>query len=203
MDSRVFGQFVAKIRKERNLTQAELGASIGVTDKAVSRWERGVGFPDINTLEPLSRALGISLPELMRCEKADVESQNDSLSEREMTEMMVGAVEMARENQRQNKIATWTGVIVTVAVAALVKISSRSSVGGSLFVGMMAAIAAVGTYLFLRNREDREGGRIYGFFMLFGISASIGLLRLTGVDPWTLVWGIFWILALVVVRMNR
>ncbi|MCU6686449.1 helix-turn-helix domain-containing protein [Dorea acetigenes] len=42
MDSKVFGQFVAKIRKERGMTQAELGELIGVTDKAISRWERGV-----------------------------------------------------------------------------------------------------------------------------------------------------------------
>ena len=47
-----FGAFVAKCRKERNMTQADLALKIQVTDKAVSRWERGIGFPDINTIEP-------------------------------------------------------------------------------------------------------------------------------------------------------
>lgn len=72
MDSKVFGKFIARIRKEKNMTQADLAERIGVTDKAVSRWERGVGFPDINTLEPLARALDISILELMRSQKSDI-----------------------------------------------------------------------------------------------------------------------------------
>jgi transcriptional regulator with XRE-family HTH domain len=69
MDAQKFGAFIASIRKEKNMTQAELAQKIRVTDKAVSRWERGLGFPDINTLEPLAEALGISVLELMRSEK--------------------------------------------------------------------------------------------------------------------------------------
>lgn len=51
----------------QGLTQAELAEQLHVTDKAVSRWERGVGLPDINTLEPLADALGLSLADLMHC----------------------------------------------------------------------------------------------------------------------------------------
>lgn len=50
MDSKKFGEFIATIRKEKGWTQAELAEKISVTDKAVSRWERGLGFPDINTI---------------------------------------------------------------------------------------------------------------------------------------------------------
>ena len=53
------------------MTQSELAEKIRVTDKAVSRWERELGFPDINTLEPLADALGITLIELMQSEKAE------------------------------------------------------------------------------------------------------------------------------------
>ena len=60
MDSQKFGAFVAEIRKERGLTQSELAKKLSVTNKAVSRWETGAGFPDINTLEPLAEALGVS-----------------------------------------------------------------------------------------------------------------------------------------------
>lgn len=52
------------------MTQADLAKKLQVTDKAVSRWERGIGFPDINTLESLADALDISVLELMKSEKS-------------------------------------------------------------------------------------------------------------------------------------
>ena len=61
MDSKKFGEFIATIRKEKGWTQAELAEKISVTDKAVSRWERGLGFPDINTIKPLADVLEISI----------------------------------------------------------------------------------------------------------------------------------------------
>ena len=61
MDAKKFGTFLAATRKEKKMTQAQLAEKIEVTDKAVSRWERGLGFPDITTMEPLADALGISL----------------------------------------------------------------------------------------------------------------------------------------------
>ena len=69
MEAAELGKFIATIRKEKQLTQAELARKLNVTDKAVSRWERGLGFPDINTLEPLADALGITLTQLMKCSK--------------------------------------------------------------------------------------------------------------------------------------
>ena len=69
MDAQKFGAFVAQCRKDKKMTQADLAAKLHVTDKAISRWERGVRFPDINTLEPLAAALGISVAELMRSER--------------------------------------------------------------------------------------------------------------------------------------
>ena len=67
MDAKTFGAFLARVRRAQGLTQAELAEQLHVTDKAVSRWERGVGLPDINTLEPLADALGLSLADLMHC----------------------------------------------------------------------------------------------------------------------------------------
>ena len=58
MDAKEFGAFLAQVRRERNMTQAELAQQLHITDKAVSRWERGIGLPDINTLEPLADVLG-------------------------------------------------------------------------------------------------------------------------------------------------
>ena len=51
------------------MTQKDLAAKIQVTDKAVSKWERGLGFPDINTIEDLADALDVSIMELMKSER--------------------------------------------------------------------------------------------------------------------------------------
>lgn len=69
MDAKKFGAFIAAMRKEKNMTQMDLARKLQVTDKAVSKWERGLGFPDINTIEPLADALGLSVLEVMRSER--------------------------------------------------------------------------------------------------------------------------------------
>lgn len=203
MDAKVFGQFIARTRKEKNMTQADLAEIIGVTDKAVSRWERGVGFPDINTLEPLARALDVSILELMRSEKSEMENRNNTLSESEVTEMMANAVEMEREKQRQKKVAARLGEIVTVVTAIIVKLSSPASIGGALFCGAVVGLAAVGTYYFVRNPNDKESRKIYGFFMMLGIAGCIILLYVMGVNSYTMAWGVCCIFGLVIGIISR
>lgn len=66
MDQQMTGSFIARQRKSLGLTQAQLAEKIHVTDKAVSKWERGIGLPDIHTLEPLANALKISIVELLQ-----------------------------------------------------------------------------------------------------------------------------------------
>lgn len=69
MDHYITGATVRSLREEKNMTQAELAAQLGVSGKAVSKWETGKGFPDIHMLEPLAQALGVSLVELIRGER--------------------------------------------------------------------------------------------------------------------------------------
>lgn len=77
MDAKIFGKFIAMCRKRIGLTQADLAVKLNVTDKAVSRWERGVGFPDISTIEPLASALEMSVLEIM---KSKCENENASVT---------------------------------------------------------------------------------------------------------------------------
>ena len=65
MNSYVTGQAVRRLREEKKITQQQLADAIGVTPKAVSRWETGRGLPDISLLDPLAAALGVSVAELM------------------------------------------------------------------------------------------------------------------------------------------
>ena len=65
MDQVQIGKFIAERRKANGLTQLQLAEKIGVSDKAVSKWETSKGLPDISLIEPLSKALGVSIMELM------------------------------------------------------------------------------------------------------------------------------------------
>ena len=56
---------IIELRKTANITQAELATKLNYTDKAVSKWESGRGLPDISLLEPLGKALGVSVAELL------------------------------------------------------------------------------------------------------------------------------------------
>lgn len=65
MDNYVTGATVKRLREKGKMTQSELADKIGVTAKAVSKWEKAKGLPDISLIEPLAAALGVSVTELM------------------------------------------------------------------------------------------------------------------------------------------
>ena len=122
MEAKEFGRFIAGMRKEKKMTQAELAEKINVTDKAVSRWERGLGFPDIQTLEPLAQALGISVLELMRSKKkestGDVDITETQYTRQEVAEMLQNADDISKQQKKQDKNANIIAGILVIGVAA-------------------------------------------------------------------------------------
>lgn len=71
MDQEKIGKFISKLRKEKKLTQLELGRKLGVTDKTVYKWEKGITAPGISILNDLSRELGITVTELLSGERKE------------------------------------------------------------------------------------------------------------------------------------
>lgn len=66
---KTLGTMIAELRKQHGMTQLELAEKMGVTDKAVSKWERDLSYPDINSLPQLAELLGVSVEELMQVKK--------------------------------------------------------------------------------------------------------------------------------------
>ena len=66
MEKQTFGTMVAALRKEKGMTQLELAQAMGVTDKAVSKWERDLSYPDIGSIPKLAEQLNVSAEELMQ-----------------------------------------------------------------------------------------------------------------------------------------
>ena len=102
MDTEKFGKFIAACRMDNHMTQKELAQKLQVTDKAVSRWERGKGFPDISFLVPLSEALNISVPELMKSERDD--TKREVFSAGEIRNVLTSASQMEKQNKREARL---------------------------------------------------------------------------------------------------
>ena len=113
MDQLKIGKFIADCRKRKNLTQMQLAEKLGITDKAVSKWERGVAMPDTSIMLELCDILSISVNELLSGEKIDMENNNQK------TEQLL--LDMAKELEKKNKTiwnAMW--IIMTVSILGLI-----------------------------------------------------------------------------------
>jgi len=76
------GELILSIRKERGLTQKELAEELHISDRTVSKWERGIGFPDVSLLEPLAKSLDLSISEIVLGEKTGNSERPNSNDER-------------------------------------------------------------------------------------------------------------------------
>ena len=81
MNQEKIGKFILKLRKEKKMTQQELALKIGVTDRAISKWENGRGMPDLSLMKPLCDELGISINELISGEKINKKEYQDRFEE--------------------------------------------------------------------------------------------------------------------------
>ena len=109
MDQLKIGKFIAGCRKEKNLTQLQLAEKLGITDKAISKWERGIAMPDTAIMLDLCGILGISVNELLSGEKNVMENKNNQ------NEQLL--LDMAKELERKNKklwTCMWTIMIVSM-----------------------------------------------------------------------------------------
>lgn len=79
MDNKKIGLFIANLRKEIGLTQKELADKLFITDRAVSKWERGLSLPDISLLDNLSSVLGVSVIEILKGERIKDKGSNDEI----------------------------------------------------------------------------------------------------------------------------
>lgn len=117
MDKEQFGRFVYQLRKEKNMTQKELGEKLHLTDKAVSKWERGLSYPDICVLDDLSQALDVSVVELLNGERAKSDAVMDTGKVQELIDysLQISNEEIKRKRERSRLI-----IIICVVLIMLI-----------------------------------------------------------------------------------
>lgn len=104
IDNKKMGEFIASIRKEKNMTQKELGDTLFVSDKTVSKWERGLSIPNVVLLIPIAEVLGISVTELLRGEKMNTKQH---LEADEVEDLITGSLDLSVQNTIKQNRKNW------------------------------------------------------------------------------------------------
>lgn len=128
MDKQSFGKYIAENRKQLGMTQMQLAEKLHVTDKAVSKWERGLSYPDVTLLEPLAEELSVSIGELLSCRIPAAEEREQPMTEEkrketvQTDESLQAVVEISKDTvqQKRRDIRRLITALVVVVAAALI-----------------------------------------------------------------------------------
>ena len=124
MEQKTFGLMVTELRKAKGMTQAELAEKMGITDKAVSKWERDLSYPDVTSIPRLAEILGVSVDELLTFQKVEKDDGNTKI------------------NDYISLILRAIGISMGVAVAVLSALGELDVEDGMLMLGI--GLAAIG-----------------------------------------------------------
>ena len=124
MNTEKTGKLISEIRKEKNLTQSQLADLISVSDKAISRWETGRGFPDIDNLEALAECLGITVAEMIKGERLE-----DTVSKEEVNDIAGEGLSFVRFILNKKKYANiLLGFLLSIVVLTLAIVHLNSPI---------------------------------------------------------------------------
>ena len=153
IDRERFGAFLAELRKQRNMTQKELAQRICVSDKAVSKWERGAGLPDISMLIPLAEELGVTVTELLEGRHLETERP---VSAAETEQLLRRALTMSQGQSARGG-------------------ADRKKWGWRYGLCLLAALAEAAALLVMMRRDSAHWSVYYPAALMTGMSAGFGL----------------------------
>ena len=123
MNMQLIGAFLAELRKEKNLTQDELGEQIGVTNKTVSRWENGNYLPPVEMLQILSKFYDVGINEILNGERLDEKRYKENAEEYIVADLM----KKQKEAKRRIAVSIVVAVITILASLSIILLSAMLS----------------------------------------------------------------------------
>lgn len=158
MDQIKIGKFIAELRKEKCMTQEQLGEKLGVTNKTISRWENGNYMPDVEMLSLLSKELNVTINELIIGERLETEEFKKAADDNLVTALASSTftlkekIAFFKKKWLREHIATivlcavaWIGIMI------LLTLKTRGN-DAFLILGAIGSILAVLFYVVLYNR---------------------------------------------------
>ena len=142
-----FGQFLSEIRKEKSMTQKELADKLFVSDKTVSKWERGKSMPNVTLLIPIADVLGITVTELLKGKRI---SENNSLNTDEVENLVINSLGLSVRNTIRQRKKNWIfaflisiGVVIVEAILMIVSGITIEQMGDSIYISILMLIFAI------------------------------------------------------------
>lgn len=150
MNQILIGKYIAKKRKEKNLTQAQLAERLNVSNKTISKWENGNCMPDYSVIEILCRELNITISELMNGEDAKKE-----IKEEPNNIQLMFLIRKMQELEKQNRLTYgFLIVIMGIALLSLSRLFAGSNTMdffSGLFLGLSIVTMLTGVYFIGKN----------------------------------------------------
>ena len=119
MNQEKIGKFIAECRKQRKMTQSELGEKLGVTEKSISNWENGRNMPDLSLFKPLCNELNISLNDLMSGEKVTEKEYQEKLEENIIHTIDYTNKKINNRNNFIGLILIIFGILISITAVAI------------------------------------------------------------------------------------
>lgn len=138
MDQIRIGKFIAETRKQKNMTQRQLADALTISDKTVSKWERGKGLPEVSLMMPLCDTLGITVNDLLSGELV-TETDYQKKAEKNMMDLM----KENQENKNRFALSMICGIITIIAVCSLTIIAAYIEM--AVFARILVLVLAVAT----------------------------------------------------------
>lgn len=154
MDQIKIGGFIAEERKRKGYTQKILSEKLGISDKTISKWERGNGFPEVSLLIPLCSELDITVNELLSGERVSEEQYRKKAEEN-----MVNLVKEAQENKKKIILSVMVGILTILATVPLFMVAGMFDMRNGvritfIVIGIVVMIIGIAVACVM----DREAG---------------------------------------------
>jgi len=172
MNQEKIGKFISKKRKEKNMTQADIAEKLGVSNRAVSKWENGLNMPDLSLFKPLCEILDISINELMSGEEV-----NSGEYQKKLEENIINITEYKAKKEKD--IIVFFIYLIVGIVLFLIGISSHSANAYFPYIFEISSIIflLVATYRLSKNLNKflNIGILILVFIFLFSIIKHVDI----------------------------
>ena len=161
LDKAAFGRFLAQLRREKGMTQKELAATLYVSDKAVSKWERGLSVPDISLLVPLAEQLNVTVAELLQGRRVEEEQR---FTREETEDLIRKALTFSAEppERRQARTKKYLPVYVICCVLGVAEALAVWAAGLADIEGALALLI-IGVVF----------GVVYGAYAMFWMAETL------------------------------